>query len=161
MFVYKYLKFYAMKKLFLLLSVLSLGITSLFLVYSCSDKEDEELMTNITVESESQTSNKTLAGNSTCDSSCFFSSCNASCPDGQTAYCECDWGFASCGCRSGSGNDKVVIAPSYSMEQLNLVISYTVYLSNHGLDEIAESVELIKANLIDGNTDEYYNSIDT
>lgn len=75
-----------MKKLFLLLSVLFVGITSLFLVYSCSNKEDEELMKTIDNETTiTTTSQNSVSSTSTCDSTCFFGSCSTTCTGGEGA----------------------------------------------------------------------------
>lgn len=129
------------------------------LVYSCSNKEDEELMMESVVENNETSSNQTLS-TGTCSSSCMFSSCQTSCEAGKTPYCECDWGFASCGCRSGEGNDKVGLMPSYSMEMLSATISYRSFLANSGYEAIANLVDAIKDDLVEGNTEGYYSNVE-
>lgn len=148
-----------MKKLILMLSVLFIGIVSVSFVYSCSNKDEDELIINSNNENTTSLTNSTLS---------IGSNCNADCTGDQTPYCECDWGFASCGCRSATGNDKVGMMPSFSIQQRTLMVTYRSFLSSNGLENIAELVVEIENSInsndvasYDDNVQMYINEIES
>lgn len=140
--------------------MLFVGITSLFLVYSCSNKEDEELMKTIDNETTiTTTSQNSVSSTSTCDSTCFFGSCSTTCTGGKVPFCDCNWGFASCGCKDGDAKKDKVIA-SFSAGDLTLMKSYSDFLFNNNLASIGRLVRDIIVSIEDNNVDLYHSKVD-
>lgn len=61
-----------MKKLILMLSVLFIGIVSVSFVYSCSNKDEDELIINSNNENTTSLTNSTLSIGSNCNADCVF-----------------------------------------------------------------------------------------
>lgn len=146
-----------MKKVILIFTV----FISLLFFNSCDKEDNTSLINESEIESTEISSNTTQSTTgSKCEADCVFGDCSADCTNGQSAYCKCDWGFAECGCRSSTGNDKVGIIPNFSMQQMTLMSTYSTYLADNKLEEIGIIVEDIIDSINDNDANLYYNNLD-
>lgn len=153
---------------------LKLNILQVFMLLFCATvfigctQENEYLTENLEGENavegavnETDTVNESSFAGPTCNADCVFGDCEANCSGGQTPYCECDWGFAECGCRSGSGNDiGIAELPHFSVRHKSLLNTYSTFLSDNNLGDLADLVGSIKESIDEKNVDSYYVNLD-